>query len=141
MLEVLELPEIDPLEMDMLLDEWKTCDKQIAKVDDKIAERASFVEPGKILSPAQILMTAPGVGYYSGLTLSSRIGSIDCGVRVRLNRVAVLATVRRAGRSEESLDERAHRNWLKSVDGKADEMVLDQLDQFIHDHKDVFVQA
>ena len=57
-LEERELPEIDRLEMDMLLDEWKTCDKQIAKVDEKIAERASHIEAGKILSPTQILMTA-----------------------------------------------------------------------------------
>ncbi len=76
-LEERELPEIDRLEMDMLLDEWKTWDKQIAKVDEKIAERASQVEAGKILSPTQILMTAPGVSYYSGLTLASRIGTVD----------------------------------------------------------------
>ena len=37
-LEQRELPEIDRLEMDMLLDEWKTWDEQIAKVDEKIAQ-------------------------------------------------------------------------------------------------------
>ena len=72
-----ELPKIDRLEMDMLLEEWKSCDEQIAKVDEKIAERASLTEPGKIFSPTQILMTAPGVSYYSGLTLASRIGPIE----------------------------------------------------------------
>ena len=39
--------------MDMLLEEWKTWDEQIAKVDEKIAERASQVEPGKIHSPTK----------------------------------------------------------------------------------------
>ena len=61
----------------MLLEEWKTCDEQIAKVDERIAERASHTEPGNIFSPAQILMTAPGVSHYSGLTLASRIGPIE----------------------------------------------------------------
>ncbi len=76
-LEQRELPEIDRLEMDMLLEEWKTWDEQIAKVDEQIAKRASEVKPGKIFSPTQILMTAPGVSHYSGLTLASRIGPID----------------------------------------------------------------
>jgi len=75
-LEQLKLPEVDRLEMDMLLEEWKTWDEQIAKVDEKIAQRASQVESGKIFSPTQILMTAPGVSHYSGLTLASRIGPI-----------------------------------------------------------------
>ena len=76
-LEKVKLPEIDRLEMDMLLVEWKTFDEQIAKVDMKIAGRASVTEPGKIHSPTQILMTAPGVSHYSGLTLASRIGHIE----------------------------------------------------------------
>ena len=76
-LDELRLPEIDRLEMDMLLAEWKTWDEQIARVDVKIAGRASQVEPGKTHSPTQILMTAPGVSHYSGLTLASRIGPIE----------------------------------------------------------------
>ena len=47
------------------------------KVDASIAERASQTGPGKIFSPTQILMTAPGVSHYSGLTLASRIGPIE----------------------------------------------------------------
>lgn len=73
----LELPEIDRLEMEMLLEEWKTCDRQIARVDEKIAERARAVEPGQIFSPTQLLMTAPGVSHFSGLTLACRIGPIE----------------------------------------------------------------
>jgi transposase len=76
-LEKIELPEIDRLEMDLLLAEWKTCDDQIAQVDEKIVERARQVEPGKALSATQMLMSAPGVSYYSGLTLASRIGPIE----------------------------------------------------------------
>jgi transposase len=73
----LELPEIDRLEMEMLLEEWKTCDGQIAKVEERIAERARAVEPGQICSATQLLMTAPGVSHYSGLTLACRIGPIE----------------------------------------------------------------
>lgn len=72
----LELPEIDRLEMEMLLEEWKTCDGQIASVEAKIAERAREVAPGQICSPTQLLMTAPGVSHFSGLTLACRIGPI-----------------------------------------------------------------
>jgi transposase len=75
-LETLELPEIDRLEMDALLEEWKTWNLQIDQVDEKIAERTSRPDPGDIFSAAQILMTAPGVSCYSGLALASRIGPV-----------------------------------------------------------------
>ena len=76
-LDEIKLPEIDRLEMDMLLAEWTTWDNQIATLDAKIAGRASQAVPGKTHSPTQILMTAPGVSHYSGLTLASRIGPIE----------------------------------------------------------------
>ncbi len=76
-LEQLKLPEIDKLETDVLLEEWRTWDEQITKVDEQIVQRASQVEPGKVVSATQILMTAPGVSHYSGLTLASRIGPIE----------------------------------------------------------------
>jgi transposase len=76
-LETVELPEIDRLEMDVLLVEWTIWDEQIAQIDDKIKERVSRPAPGEIISPAQILMTAPGVGHYSGLALASRIGPVE----------------------------------------------------------------
>ena len=75
-LETVTLPEVDRFEMDMLLQEWKTLDEQIEQVNVKIRERANRSVPGQILNPAQLLMTAPGVSYYSGLGLASRIGSI-----------------------------------------------------------------
>jgi len=76
-LEKLELPEIDRLEMDVLLQEWKAWDEQIVQVDEKIAERASQPDSGEVFSATQILMTAPGVSHYSGLTLASRIGPVE----------------------------------------------------------------
>jgi transposase len=76
-LETVKLPELDRLEMDMLLKEWTTWDEQIAQVGERIIERANHREPGEILSATQILMTAPGVSHYSGLALSSRIGPIE----------------------------------------------------------------
>ena len=104
-LKQVELPEIDRLEMDMLLEEWKTCDEQIAKVDTSIAERASQTEPGKIFSPTQILMTAPGVSHYSGLTLASRIGPIERFPRPRslANYFGITPGCRNSGNAQDRL--------------------------------------
>ena len=76
-LEKLQLPEIDRLVMDMLLKEWITWQEQIDQLDELIVERANHQEPGESSNATQILMTAPGVKHYSGLTLSSRIGPIE----------------------------------------------------------------
>ncbi|TWU20740.1 transposase [Bythopirellula polymerisocia] len=71
------LPAVDRLEMDALLKEWEVCDEQIARVDEEIVQRASRPAANDVLNPTQILMTTPGVSYYSGLTLASRIGPIE----------------------------------------------------------------
>jgi len=71
------LPAVDRLEMDALLKEWEVCDEQIARVDEEITQRASRPAANDVLNPTQILMTTPGVSYYSGLTLASRIGPIE----------------------------------------------------------------
>ena len=76
-LETLELPEMDRLEMDMLLQEWTIWEEQIAQVDAQIVQRASQQEEGEVVNATQILMTAPGVSHYSGLTLASRIGPVE----------------------------------------------------------------
>ncbi|MCA9257653.1 MAG: IS110 family transposase [Planctomycetales bacterium] len=76
-LEKAELPDIDRLEMDILIQEWKSSDAQIAMIDEKIKERASQAMDGETFSATQILMTAPGVSHYSGLALASRIGPIE----------------------------------------------------------------
>ena len=71
------LPVVDRLEMDALLNEWDACDEQILRVDQEIAERVSRPAPNGELNPTQILMTTPGVSFYSGMTLASRIGPIE----------------------------------------------------------------
>ncbi len=70
------LPAVDRLEMGVLLKEWETCEEQIDLVEREIAQRA--IRPGSngVFTATQILMTTPGVSYYSGLTLASRIGPI-----------------------------------------------------------------
>lgn len=76
-LDTVELPEIDRLEMDLLLQEWKSLNEQLTQVNEKIVERASRSDPECALNSTQILMTAPGVSHYSGLGLASRIGPIQ----------------------------------------------------------------
>jgi transposase len=76
-LDKLSLPEMDRFEMDLLLAEWSSIEEQIQQVDAKIEERASRKEPGRLCTPTQILMTAPGVSFYSGLGLASRIGPVE----------------------------------------------------------------
>ncbi len=73
----LSLPEMDRFEVDLLLEEWASIEEQIKQVDAKIVERAGRSVPGKLRSATQMLMTAPGVSYYTGLGLSSRIGPIE----------------------------------------------------------------
>ena len=76
-LKEIELPEVDRLELDLLLEEWKAVDEQMARVDAQIVERANRSDPDCPLNATQILMTAPGVSFYSGLGLASRIGHIS----------------------------------------------------------------
>lgn len=76
-LEKLELPEVDRLEMDLLLEAWATWDRQIARVEEKIVEHALQRDRDGAVSATQILMTAPGVSYYSGLAIASRIGPVE----------------------------------------------------------------
>jgi transposase len=71
-----ELPAMDRMEVDMLLAQWKLWDEQIAELDTQIEQRSSRKQPEAIMSNAQILMTAPGVSHYSGLSIVSRIGDI-----------------------------------------------------------------
>ena len=70
-LQKLSLPEIDRFEVDLLLEEWTSIEEHIKQVDAKIVQRASHSEPGKLRNATQMLMTAPGVSYYS------RFGSVQ----------------------------------------------------------------
>ena len=128
-----KLPEIDRLEMDMLLAEWTKWDEQIAKVDATIIERANQVDPGKTHSPTQILMTAPGVSYYSGLTLASRIGPIERFPRPRslANYFGLTPGCRNSGNNQDRLGS------ITKEGSKIARFVLGQLVlHFLkHDHK------
>lgn len=71
-----DLPAVDRIEMDMLLQQWELFDKQIESLDQQIVQRAQKTAPGEIMSPAQLLMTAPGLSHYGGLAIACRIGDI-----------------------------------------------------------------
>jgi transposase len=104
-LQKLSLPEIDPLEVNLLLGEWNSIEEQIQQVDAKIVERASRKEPGKRFTPTQILMTAPGVSFYSGLGLASRIGPIERFPRPRslANYFGLTPSSRNSGEAKDRL--------------------------------------
>lgn len=66
----LDLPSIDRLEMEQLLEQWKMWDRQIDQLDGLIAQRF------KNSKSAQMLSTVPGGGAYSTLAIASRIGDV-----------------------------------------------------------------
>ena len=65
------LGEMDRMEMDMLLSQWKLWDEQLEQLQKKIEARQ------RTNRVAAIVATMPGAGAYSSLALASRIGSID----------------------------------------------------------------
>lgn len=67
----LPLPEIDRLEMNLLLEEWQQRDAHCKQVEQQIKQRQATSET------AALLATIPGAGGYGSLALASRIGSID----------------------------------------------------------------
>jgi transposase len=67
----LVLGEIDRLEMDQLLAQWKLWDEQIKDLDAKIQERQQTDKT------AAVVATIPGCAAYSSLALASRIGAIE----------------------------------------------------------------
>jgi transposase len=66
----LALPEIDRLEMNLLLPQWELLDGQLEIVEAKIAERAAADEQAKLLE------SMPGIGHYSAVAIASRIGDV-----------------------------------------------------------------
>jgi len=70
-LAILELPEIDRLELDLLLAQWDLWQEQLEKVADKIAQHQQ-VHP-----IAPLLATVPGMGPFSSLALASRMDRIE----------------------------------------------------------------
>lgn len=69
-LKTLSLEATDRLELDQLLEQWAMWDKQIAKLEGRIAERCESH------AGAQLLTTIVGVSYYMALAIVSRIGNI-----------------------------------------------------------------
>jgi transposase len=104
-LKTVSVPQMDRFELDLLLEEWTSIEEQIQQVDAKIAERASRKEPGKIFTPTQLLMTAPGVSYYSGLGLASRIGPVERFPRPRslANYFGLTPSSRNSGETKDRL--------------------------------------
>lgn len=70
-LEKLELPVIDRLEMNALLEQWTLWDKQLAEVEKIIVERHAGH------ADAQLIATIPGARDYTALALASRVSGID----------------------------------------------------------------
>jgi transposase len=66
----MELPGVDRLEMDLLLPQWELLDRQLEVVEGRIAERAEMDQDVRLLE------SMPGMGHYSAVAVSSRIGDI-----------------------------------------------------------------
>lgn len=67
----LALNEIDRLELDLLLAQWKVWDEQLTAVEQKIAERQ------RANATAAIVATMPGAGSSGSLALACRMGPIE----------------------------------------------------------------
>jgi transposase len=67
----IELPAVDRLEVNLLLPQWELLDAQLEVVEAKIASRVAADER------AQLLESMPGVGHYTALAITSRIGDIE----------------------------------------------------------------
>jgi transposase len=70
-LTTLALAAMDRLEMNLLLEQWKLWDAQIAKLDAEIQKRQAQN------ATAAVLATIPGCRAYSSLALAARIGPIE----------------------------------------------------------------
>jgi transposase len=70
-LATLPLAQVDRLEMDLLLTQWKLWDEQIAKLELEIEKRQ------RTNATATVLATIPGCAAYGSLALASRIGGIE----------------------------------------------------------------
>jgi transposase len=67
----LELPELDRFELELLLDQWKLWDRQLAKIEARVAKRQAE-------SPtAALIASVPGAGAFGSLALASRMDRIE----------------------------------------------------------------
>ena len=67
----IDLSEIDRMEVNQLLTQWAMFDEQLQIVNEKISARAEADEQ------VRLLQSMPGIGEYSALAISSRIGGIE----------------------------------------------------------------
>ena len=65
------LPEIDRLEMDLLLEQWELWSRQLAALDDAIKTRQAACPT------ATLIATMPGAGAFGSLALASRMDRIE----------------------------------------------------------------
>jgi len=70
-LTALKLPELDRLEMDLLLAQWKLWNHQLEKVEAQIARRQ------KQSPTATLIATVPGAGAFGSLALAARMDNIE----------------------------------------------------------------
>jgi transposase len=67
----MKLPALDRMELNLLLPQWELLDGQLEVMEAKIAERAANDEQVKLLE------SVPGLGHYSAVAISSRIGDVS----------------------------------------------------------------
>lgn len=70
-LDELRLPDVDRLELDLLVAQWDVWEEQIKRVAARIVERQ------KANPVATLIATAPGAGAFSSLALASRMDAIE----------------------------------------------------------------
>lgn len=70
-LDELRLPDVDRLELDLLVAQWDVWEEQINRVAARIVERQ------KANPAATLIATAPGAGAFSSLALASRMDAIE----------------------------------------------------------------
>jgi transposase len=70
-LESLEIPPVDRLEMDLLLQQWTLVNQQLEQVQEEIKQRQMRHEV------AILLASIPGMSYFNSLAVACRIGNIE----------------------------------------------------------------
>jgi transposase len=67
----LELPKIDRMEMDILLEQWRMVEKHLEQVEEQIRKHQPRNQDALLVS------TIPGMKFFNSLTVASRVGNID----------------------------------------------------------------
>lgn len=67
-LKIVQVPKMDRLEMDWLLEEFERCTQRMKNLELQITSRAEGIDA------VERLRTIPGVSYYTALAIASRVG-------------------------------------------------------------------